>query len=234
MFEYCPVLAEMVLTRRAVGKSGRVFDGLAALSTVNNLRVIHQLMHEMAASRTLEIGLSFGGSALAFCAAHKELGHAPEGQHTALDPFQTTVWDSCGLMALERAGLTDYIDFRLGYSSLELPKLLEARAQFDLVYVDGSHLFEDVFVDAYFAIRVLGQGGVIAFDDSTNPHIAKLLGFLRTSIRGGLEEIDLSQYGRERSHLIYRFARYFRRVQLTPFRRVGSVERVWDAAFLPF
>jgi hypothetical protein len=51
-------------------------------------------------------------------------------------------------MAVERAGLMGYMDFRQAYSALELPKLIEQGTQFGLVYVDGSHLFEDVFVDA--------------------------------------------------------------------------------------
>jgi hypothetical protein len=38
----------------------------------------------------------------------------------------TTSWDDCGLMAIERAGLSSYLDFRQGYSAVELPKLVEA------------------------------------------------------------------------------------------------------------
>ena len=91
--DFCPVLTELLQTRKAVGRSGRIFEGLDALSTVNNLNTIRRLMHDSPALRTLEIGLSFGGSALAFCASHKELDRPPEGQHTVLDPYQTTVWD---------------------------------------------------------------------------------------------------------------------------------------------
>jgi hypothetical protein len=158
-FDYCPVLAEMLRTRRAVGKTGRVYEGLSALSTINNLHTIYALMHETHALRTLEVGLSFGASALVFCATHKELGRPGEAQHTALDPFQATVWDSCGITALERAGLMGYMDFRKAYSALELPRLVESGARFGLIYIDGSHLVEDVFVDAYFAIRLLTEGG---------------------------------------------------------------------------
>src|SRR5262245_50641340 len=107
--DFCPELAEMVQTRKAVGRTGRTFEGLGALSTVNNLRIIRKLMHETCAVNTLEIGLSFGASALVFCTSHKELGHVPKAQHVALDPFQTTVWDSCGLVAVERAGLKAYM-----------------------------------------------------------------------------------------------------------------------------
>jgi len=59
--DFCPVLAEMLRTRRAVGRTGRVYDGLSALSTHNNLHMSHALMRETHALRTLEVGLSFGG-----------------------------------------------------------------------------------------------------------------------------------------------------------------------------
>jgi hypothetical protein len=141
-------------------------------------------------------------------------------------------------MAVERAGLMGYMDFRQAYSALELPKLAASGARFDLVYVDGSHLFEDVFVDAYFVIRLLIKGGVVAFDDSSNPHIAKVLRFLRTSVPPkALEELDLSHYRGKQdqfSCFSYRVARYFRKVQLTAFRRIGDVERAWDAPFHSF
>jgi cephalosporin hydroxylase len=47
-----------------MGMTGRIYEGLAALSTVNNLHIIRELMCETRGSRTLEVGLSFGGSAL--------------------------------------------------------------------------------------------------------------------------------------------------------------------------
>jgi hypothetical protein len=76
--DFCPALTELLETRKAVGRTGRIYEGLAALSTVNNLHVIRELMRETRAPRTLEIGLSFGGSALVFCQCHKELGR-PSG-----------------------------------------------------------------------------------------------------------------------------------------------------------
>jgi cephalosporin hydroxylase len=233
-FDFCPELASLLQTQRAVGKTGRIFEDLASLSTPRNLHTIRELLYEFRPERTLEIGLCFGGSALVCCSTHKEVGFPPRRQHTAIDPYQTTRWDSCGLMAVERAGLMGYLNFSEAYSALQLPRLVEGGARFGLVYVDGSHLFEDVFVDAYFAIRLLIQGGVIAFDDSSNPHIAKVLRYLRTNLRGALKELDLSKYREERGRVTYRVARYFGKVQLTAFRRVGNVERAWDAAFHSF
>jgi len=87
-----------------------------------------------------------------------------------------------------------------------------------------------VFVDAYFVIRLLTTGGIVLFDDSSNPHILKVLQFLRTSITG-LEELRLSHYKHHR--LIHGVARRLGKVNLTAFRRIGDVERAWDSEFRP-
>ena len=223
-----------LLGQGAVGKTGKVFKNLAALSTRNNLETIHRLMLHLAPMRTLETGFAFGGSTLVICASHKELGHSPECQHVVIDPHQRTVWDSCGLVALDRASLSDYADFHEQPSALVLPKLLEAKVQFEFAYIDGSHVFEDVFVDAYFVVRLLAMGGVVAFDDSTSPHIAKVLKFLRRVCRPGLQEIDLTPFRASRAGLPYRLSRRFGKVQLTAFRRVGEIERAWDSRFIVF
>jgi predicted O-methyltransferase YrrM len=234
-FSYCPALQELLDAGNLSGRSGKRFENLSALSTANNLIQIRNLMLRRNPSRTLEIGLSFGGSALAFAAAHRDLGHFPAGQHVALDPYQHTVWDDCGLLALERAGLAQYMDFRSASSATELPGLLRAAQQFNLIYVDGSHLFEDVFVDAYYSIRLLSEDGLVLFDDSANSHVAKVLRFLRKSAGSGLREIDLAPYRSDAGRsLRYRVAHAIGRTQLTAFQRVGPVERDWNAAFEGF
>jgi len=83
-FSFCPVLDDMIRTQRSVGQSGRVFEGLGALSCVNNLQVLRTLMLERRPRRTLQIGLGFGGSALAICATHQELRHTASHHHTIL------------------------------------------------------------------------------------------------------------------------------------------------------
>ena len=225
----------MVSNQTAIGRSGRRFGTLGALSTQNNLWALHRLGMELRPERTLEIGLAFGGSGLVFTAAHRDLGHSPAKQHVALDPFQATVWDDCGVQAIERAGLADYLDYRAAPSSLELPKLVGQNAQFGLVYVDGSHLVEDVFVDAYYAARLLPPGGVVVFDDSTDPHVQKVLRFVRANLAAGLAEVDLGPYRADGGKgATYRVARLLGRTQMTAFRRVGPVDRAWDARFRPF
>jgi cephalosporin hydroxylase len=233
-FESCGELTELLQSKTVVGKTGRIFGDTSSLSTVNNISTIHKLLWKYRPERTLEVGFCFGGSALLFCSTHKELGRSPQSQHIAIDPYQTTTWDSCGLMAIERAGLKGYLDFREAFSALELPKLFESGARFGLVYIDGSHLFEDVLVDSYFAARLLMEGGIVLFDDSSNAHVRKVVRFLRANHRETLTELDLSPFRVKLDRITYRVARYFEKVQLTAFRRVGNVERNWDAPFGSF
>jgi len=51
-------------------------------------------------------------------------------------------------------------------SSVALAELLiENGAKFDFIYIDGSHLAADVFLDAALAFQLLRVGGVLIFDD---------------------------------------------------------------------
>ncbi len=233
-FSFCPVLDDLLRTQRAVGQSGRVFEGLGALSTVNNLQVLRALMLERRPRRTLEIGLGFGGSALAISATHRELGSAASRQHTILDPFQATDWDNTAIAAIERAGLSDYVDFRPQYSSIAMAMLAAESASFGLIYVDGSHVFEDVFIDAYFGFRMLEEGGIILFDDCAIDHVAKVLGFVTANWNVWTKEVDLSSHRADGGSLKYQAAKRLGKVQLRAFTRTGNDARAWDVPLRRF
>ena len=102
----------------------QTLEKLGALSTSNNLHVLRQLMLQNKPQRTLEIGLSYGGSCLLIAATHREKSGQALRQHMALDPFQKEVWDDSGLLAVERAGYPiTWISAQ--FSSLMLPRLVE-------------------------------------------------------------------------------------------------------------
>ncbi len=234
-FTFCPALNEMLLAGKIVGRSGKQFGDIGALSSLNNLRILRELHLRFRPGRTLEIGLCFGGSGLLFTATHQELSGQPKRQHTALDPFQKETWDDAGLLAIERAGLSDYLDFHPQFSSLVLPRLVEKGEQFGLVYVDGSHIFEDVFVDAYFGSRLLAEQGIIAFDDCRDLHVLKVIKFIRTNLKSSLQELDLSPFRADKGKsLKYRLARLAGQVQMNAFQRVGDFPRSWNASFSNF
>lgn len=234
-FDFCPTLAEVLATRRVTGRTGKSFDGMPALSSVNNLAILRNLCLRLKPRQTLEIGLSFGGSCLTFAASHRDLGHKPSRQHMALDPFQSTVWDSVALILAEQAGLLAYLDFRQKSSSLELPALVREGREFDLVYIDGSHLFEDAFVDFFFIRQLLTDGGIMAFDDSSSAPIAKVLRFVRRNFYDSFSELDLRPYRPDMGRpLKYRLARFLGKTQLTAFQKIGPAIREWNSDFVNF
>ena len=64
--------------------------------------------------------------------------------------------------------------------------------------------------------------------------MAKVLRYLRTNLRAVLKELDLIRYREGRGSVTYRVARYFGKVQMRAFRRVGNAERAWEAPFHSF
>lgn len=54
---------------------------------------------------------------------------------------------------------------RKGFSTYELPKMLEAGEAFDLIYVDGSHTAWAVTVDLAYCAALLSVGGMMVLDD---------------------------------------------------------------------
>jgi len=234
-FSFCLKLEEMIRTRVTVGRSGKRFENIGTLSTSNNLNVLRQLMLRYQPKRTLEIGLCFGGSCLLFAASHFELTGKASKQHTAVDPFQLQVWDDAGLLALEQAGLAGYVSFQPYFSSIILPRLVEENAEFDLVYIDGSHLFEDVFIDTYYTGRLLSQGGIVAFDDCGDPHVRKVLAFLCSNLGDSFQEVDLRPFRTDQGRSTkYRLGRLFGRTQMRAFQRIGAATRPWNAPFHSF
>ena len=221
MFEWCPELDRLYSDRTIIGRSGKEFDNKGALSTPNNIRFLRSVMLDLGPERTLEVGLAFGGSALAIASCHRELGHSQPSVHTAIDLAQSSYWDNVAQDALERAGLSDLVRVIEQPSATALATLYARGERYDLIYIDGSHQFEDVFVDFYFVGRMINTGGVVLFDDSTDPHIAKVLRFIRRNYKSAFEEIDLAKYlSADIGKIRRRVGRLMGRLQLTSFRKL--------------
>src|SRR4029450_10165954 len=115
------------------------------------------------ATRTIEIGLAYGVSALHICRALLE-SRDPEARHVVLDPFQAG-FGNCGLQVLEEAGVRSLVEFHAETSQIVLPMFVKQERRFDFAFVDGNHRFDSVFVDLFYLGRLLRKGGVILLDD---------------------------------------------------------------------
>ena len=54
---------------------------------------------------------------------------------------------------------------RKGFSTYELPRMVEADEGFDLIYVDGTHTALGVMIDLCFCAALLRTGGLMVLDD---------------------------------------------------------------------
>jgi cephalosporin hydroxylase len=178
-------------------------------------------MLDLAPTRTLEIGMAFGGSTLAIAASHRERGNTAPNVHTAIDLAQTSYWDNVANIHIEKAGLGELVRTIEEPSATALAHLIGEGERFDLVYVDGSHQFEDVFVDFYFASRVLNVGGVVLFDDSTDSHVAKVLRFIGSNCTDTFESFPLERYlkGGRREQFRRKIGELLGRLQMKAFRK---------------
>ena len=143
------------------------------------------------ATRTVEVGLGYGVSALHICEGL--LGNAdPAARHVALDPYQATRFGDCGLQFLEEAGITRMVEHHAQASEIALPRFLEESRSFDLAFVDGNHRFDGVFLDLVFLGRLVRAGGVLFLDDYQLPAVAKAASFCLTNLGWTLEDVSVA------------------------------------------
>jgi hypothetical protein len=225
--DFCPALQRLYGSSTVPGRSGRPFEHLGGLSTVNNVTVLRRILLELKPERTLEVGLACGGSALTFAVSHRDLAHAPTRQHIAIDAFQRKAFDDAGRIQLEQSGLEGFVDVREALSSYELPRLAEAGERFAVIYIDGSHQFESVFCDFFYCLRLLEAGGYMLFDDSSDVEVAKVIRFIQRNLKPFLAQEpihkfrDVGRLGKARLWIGERL----RRTQLTIFRKIKDGER---------
>ena len=171
--------------------------------------------------------MACGGSALTFATTLRDLGLPPGRQHIAIDAFQRDGYDDVGRMQLEQAGLDGYVDVRESLSCYELARLAEAGTRVGLIYIDGSHQFEDVFCDFYFCRTILEPGGYLLFDDSSDIEVAKVITFIQRNLLTYFQQVPVWQYrdvdllGKAKLWL----AEKLHMTQLTIFRKLRDGER---------
>jgi len=108
----------------------------------------------------LEIGSHEGRSAKWFL--DNILTH-PTSTITCVDIFPHKVLESRFDHNIQHTGFSNKM-VKIKGDSKEVLKLLR-RDNYDIVYIDGSHRADDVYIDARLSWELLKKGGVIIFDD---------------------------------------------------------------------
>jgi len=169
------IIEEIYKTGRVQDDAGKLINAFPHSTRYEIGTFLYNLIQEEKLEKTLEIGMAYGLSTLFICQAHhdREIGH-----HIAVDPFQSKAWKSIGLLNSKRAGLDNRLRFFESYSYEILPKLVEKGEQLDFAFIDGSHLFDDAFIDFFYIDKILNVGGFIAFDDIWMPALKQLVNFV--------------------------------------------------------
>ena len=125
---------------------------------------------KMANWKILEIGSFEGSSAVYF--SDNLLEH-PEAELTCVDPFlandTTTPFSMDGNDTLHI--FINNISKSKNFQKITLRRMFSSEfynkntKKFNLIYVDGSHLVEDIKVDFIECLKILEPGGYLAFDD---------------------------------------------------------------------
>jgi predicted O-methyltransferase YrrM len=149
--------------------------------------ILSELIQKHDCQKTLEIGCAYGLSTLFMCQTHENRG---AGNHTAIDPGQSSLWKSIGLLNIKRAKLEDRFQFFEAPSYETLPKLLADRECFDLAFIDGSHFFDYTLVDFFYIDKLLSVGKYVVFDDIWMPSIRKVVYYLLRNRKYELVKID--------------------------------------------
>lgn len=118
----------------------------------------------------IEVGLAYGSSALAIGEALVSQGQQ-DAKHVIIDAYQHH-FRNAGWEAITAAGLSDLCTLVTDRSQLALPRLVTEDFIADAAFVDGSHIFHNVFVDLYFLRELVRPGGLIVLDDCQWPSVA--------------------------------------------------------------
>jgi predicted O-methyltransferase YrrM len=157
----------------------------------NEGKFLYDLITNNKLKRTMEIGMAYGVSALYISQAHKDLDHPPRS-HVAVDPYQSTQWKNIAMLNLQRAKLSEMVELREEFSYLAMPLAVKNEEKYQLMFIDGMHLYDYTLLDFFYADLMLEVGGYMIFDDAHMPSVSKVISYVLTNRRFKLMETDLS------------------------------------------
>jgi len=150
--------------------------------------VLRDLLLQEQADVVLEIGLAYGISALAIAEALISHPGAPVA-HVIIDAFQDHFHD-VGWEAIEAAGLSEVCSLLRERSQLALPRLLGEGFVADAAFVDGSHIFHNVFVDLFYLREIVRPGGLVILDDCEWPSVATAVRYFELNTGWELQPLE--------------------------------------------
>jgi predicted O-methyltransferase YrrM len=143
-------------------------------------REIRDLAVSERVGTTLEVGLGLGLGTLALCEALLEVG-TPGARHVVVEGFPDD-FGGAGTRTIRAAGVEHMVEQVHEESQLALPRFAAEGRRFDLALIDGDHRFEGVFLDLYFADRLVRPRGLVIVDDMWMPAIRHAVSYMERNL----------------------------------------------------
>jgi hypothetical protein len=138
------------------------------------------------------------------CSSQSRLGWSSRsGSRTAARPSQGTSdvklviidayqhhFRNGGREAINAAGLSEVCTLVTDRSQLVLPGLVSEGFVADAAFVDGSHIFHNLFVDLYFLRELVRPSGLIIMDDCQWQSVATAVGYFEVNTGWRRQAID--------------------------------------------
>jgi predicted O-methyltransferase YrrM len=184
------VIERLVRDGTAVARSdGSVHTLFPVAVTAAEAEALRNWVVREGATRTVEVGLGYGISALHACEGLLTNGDE-KARHVVIDPNQAGRFGDCGLQFVEEAGLADLVEHYAEESQIVLPRFVAEGRRFDLAFVDGNHRFDGIFVDLVYLGRLIRPGRIIFVDDYQLPAVARALSFFVNNLGWTIEEVS--------------------------------------------
>lgn len=122
---------------------------------------LQEIFEEVKPTKSLEIGLAYGISAMFILEMHKKYNNKDKA-HTIVEPYP---WSGIAEYNIEKAGLTNLANYKYETSDNVVPRMYYEGERIQFAYVDTTKVFDVVLTDFYFIDKILDVNGVVIFDD---------------------------------------------------------------------
>ncbi len=100
---------------------------------------------------------------------------------TSIDPFQKTQWDNVGIRNIKAAGTSRRHKLIQEKSYEAMPRLLAEGKKYDMIFIDGMHLFDYTLVDVFYATLLIRANGCLVIDDILHAGVQKCIKYIDTN-----------------------------------------------------
>jgi len=171
-------LEEMFKNGYSNGLNGSVIKLDDAISREEAICIV-RAMEDIKATKTIEIGVASGVSALAICYTLHKMGN-PDVVHYGVDPNQMTYYGGAAIANLKKENLDGIFHLLEGPSHEKTIELIQKNMTVDFAFIDGWHTFDYTLVDFFLIDKLLRPGGIVAFHDMYGLAKQKVLRYIKT------------------------------------------------------